>query len=281
MKRHFASCFCTLTFAYLALGDGVPEPGVLLYGSIRSGNTFLTTGNLRWTFAGPSGQVIAVSTPIRSLLGGVSYRLRVPFESVVGGSSASLEAFARPLNTASFFSANVSVTWVNNNSYPASAVGQNVSFNFGPGDHGTVVRVDLSVTVPNPQSLGDADSDGLPDDWEARYGLSSHDAADALLDSDGDGMTNLAECLAGTNPTDPLSNLRFTQIAKQTDATILLTWTSEANRVYLVQHSETLFGPYSSIESNIVATPPDNQLSLREVSGNAWFYRILLQSPRP
>ena len=46
----------------------------------------------------------------------------------------------------------------------------------------------------------DADSDGLPDAWEARHGLKSADAADQAQDADGDGYTNLEEWLNSTDP---------------------------------------------------------------------------------
>jgi len=45
----------------------------------------------------------------------------------------------------------------------------------------------------------DLDKDGLPDWWEMLYGLNPN-VADALLDSDGDGRTNIEEYNAGTNP---------------------------------------------------------------------------------
>ena len=48
----------------------------------------------------------------------------------------------------------------------------------------------------------DADGDGLPDEWEKRYGLNPGDASDAAGDSDGDGFTNLEEFVAKTDPTD-------------------------------------------------------------------------------
>lgn len=49
----------------------------------------------------------------------------------------------------------------------------------------------------------DADGDGLPDEWEKKYGLNVNDAADANGDLDGDEFTNLEEYAAKTDPTDP------------------------------------------------------------------------------
>ncbi len=46
----------------------------------------------------------------------------------------------------------------------------------------------------------DTDGDGLPDTWELFYGLNPNNPMDALLDSDGDNLTNLQEYKLGTNP---------------------------------------------------------------------------------
>lgn len=48
----------------------------------------------------------------------------------------------------------------------------------------------------------DTDHDGLPNDWEKKYGLNPDDPADANQDADGDGFTNLEEYVAKTNPKD-------------------------------------------------------------------------------
>jgi len=48
--------------------------------------------------------------------------------------------------------------------------------------------------------LHDADHDELPDAWETQFGLNPNDAADAAVDSDGDGPNNLQEYLNGTHP---------------------------------------------------------------------------------
>ncbi len=52
----------------------------------------------------------------------------------------------------------------------------------------------------------DTDHDGLPDEWETKYGLNPRDDSDAALDKDGDGYTNLEEFLAKTDPTDKASH---------------------------------------------------------------------------
>lgn len=51
----------------------------------------------------------------------------------------------------------------------------------------------------------DDDNDGMPDDYETDKGFNPLDAADAALDADGDGLTNLEEFQAGTDPRDRLS----------------------------------------------------------------------------
>ena len=66
---------------------------------------------------------------------------------------------------------------------------------------GDVITYHLS-TVTNP-TLWDTDGDGMPDDWEIRFGLSPLNPADADIDSDGDGLTNLTEYRLGTAPNDP------------------------------------------------------------------------------
>lgn len=52
----------------------------------------------------------------------------------------------------------------------------------------------------------DSDNDGLPNEWEKKFGLNPNDAADAELDADNDGFTNREEFEAKTNPRDPKSH---------------------------------------------------------------------------
>ncbi|HET7537837.1 MAG TPA: hypothetical protein VFJ90_15365 [Candidatus Didemnitutus sp.] len=52
-------------------------------------------------------------------------------------------------------------------------------------------------------ALADSDNDGMPDVWEKEHHLNPNDPADAALDSDHDGYTNLEEYLNGTDPKKP------------------------------------------------------------------------------
>lgn len=46
----------------------------------------------------------------------------------------------------------------------------------------------------------DNDQDGIADEWEERYNLTSTRKMDALLDDDGDGLSNVEEFIEGTDP---------------------------------------------------------------------------------
>jgi hypothetical protein len=47
----------------------------------------------------------------------------------------------------------------------------------------------------------DSDGDGMPDDWEKKFGLNPNNPADAAKDNDNDGYANVEEYLNGTDPT--------------------------------------------------------------------------------
>jgi regulation of enolase protein 1 (concanavalin A-like superfamily) len=57
-----------------------------------------------------------------------------------------------------------------------------------------------SPAHPAYGEIPDKDHDGLPDSWEQLHNLNDTDASDAAVDSDQDGLTNLQEFQAGTNP---------------------------------------------------------------------------------
>lgn len=125
----------------------------------------------------------------------------------------------------------------------------------------------------------DSDSDGLPDSFEAQYAfLSSTNAADAQLDYDRDGLSNLAEYLAGTAPNNPASYLRLTGIASSGTNGVLVTWGSATNKLYTLQRTVSLLLPFVDLEQHILSTPPENSyLDSSATNGMQFFYRVRVE----
>jgi hypothetical protein len=46
----------------------------------------------------------------------------------------------------------------------------------------------------------DSDGDGIPDEWEKKYGLNPNDPSDAVKDMNGDGYTNIEKFINGIDP---------------------------------------------------------------------------------
>ncbi len=88
--------------------------------------------------------------------------------------------------------------------------------------------------------LTDTDGDGLPDAWENEFGLAAGNNADRDLDADGDRMSNWAEYIAGTNPTNALSYLRVDAQSVGLGATV--SFGAISNRTYTVLFADGLEG---------------------------------------
>jgi hypothetical protein len=103
--------------------------------------------------------------------------------------------------------------------------------------------------------LADLDRDGLPDAIEESLGLSTNNPADAASDLDGDTMSNYAEYIAGTDPTNRLSYLKIDSITATGVAT--LAFGAVSNKTYAVEYTDALgSGPWLRL-TDLVARPMD------------------------
>ncbi len=114
--------------------------------------------------------------------------------------------------------------------------------NYASGPSGVIMTPFSGVILT---VLPDFDADGMADWWETNYpGFSTNNAADTLLDFDGDGMSNRSEYLSGTDPISPGSVMKLTFAT--TNAS-LLEFVAQSNIAYSIQFRTNLvFGSWNN-----------------------------------
>ncbi|MBI3870414.1 MAG: lamin tail domain-containing protein [Verrucomicrobia bacterium] len=126
----------------------------------------------------------------------------------------------------------------------------------------------LTVSVP------DTDGDGLPDWWEDAHQLNKNDPKDSFADSDGDGLTNLQEYLAGTDPKDAESGLRL--LVTVQSGGLLLRFNTVPVHDYVVQYSDSLeAGSWQNLKTIPSTSVPSVSETLDSKTFGRRFYRVL------
>ena len=135
------------------------------------------------------------------------------------------------------------------------------------------VRTD---TIPT----GALDINGLPIGWELTY--FGQTGVDPSADADQDGVSNLDEYRAGTNPVDASDYLAITAESFAAGGTsAALTWTSVATRYYSIQKTPSLTSPVWT-DSGLGLIAPQGAStagSFTDTDGPMRFYRV--QAVRP
>jgi hypothetical protein len=253
------------------LAQGIPEPSLIMYGVIRNvgdGNIRLISGTLTWQFQPSSGgAAVTVTTRLTNINDQFSYILRVPWETDIGSGLSS--------NTLRLISASISYNRSQvyfGTNQAAFAQPTQATFSASSRDRGRIERVDLQVSI----SCFDTDGNGLCDWWEqqffGRLGINPNG------DDDGDGLTNLLEYKAGTDPADPNSVFKFISTAANPAGGVRVEWSSVDGRLYTLQRSTDLLTGFTDIVANIPATEPKNSyLDTNAVPPAPYFYRLRLQ----
>jgi hypothetical protein len=131
-----------------------------------------------------------------------------------------------------------------------SPVGFLTLFNVQPTDAATYrivvtnaanVSPGLSLDPVTLTVLADTDGDHIPDEWENSHGLDANSAADAAMDADHDGQTNLQEYQVGTDPQNPDSLLQIQRtFLTSGGAHVVIEFKAAAERSYTMEYRDSL-----------------------------------------
>ena len=117
----------------------------------------------------------------------------------------------------------------------------------------------------------------ISDEWKTNFfGSLTSPLADAVADPDADGVPNLEEFLAGTNPTDAFSHLQLLRSEWRTGG-LALRWLSAPGKTYVIESCLELDGNWNVIASDILGDGNLQEYIDANVTNRAQFYRIRLQ----
>jgi hypothetical protein len=250
-----------------AKGDGIPEPSLIMYGVVNnlSDGSRVTFGNLSWTIQPVSGgPSITLSGILTNINDQFCYVLRVPCETEIPGIPISAGTLKLATTATSYNRALVTIGGV------AATFNQPALTNLtlASTDRGRIERIDLTVNLTSTGLL--------PDAWQIQY--FGHTGVDPYADPDGDGMNNLAEYLAGTDPTNPQSRFAIIRVQNDPSGGINIQWSSVTGKAYTLQRSPDLLGGFSDLQLHIAATAPLNSFRDTTATGRGpYFYRLRVE----
>jgi hypothetical protein len=135
----------------------------------------------------------------------------------------------------------------------------------------------VAQTNPDASSWGD----GIPDSWRLEYfGTLTDPNSAANADPDRDGLSNLAEFIAGTNPRDPASCLQLLAAEWRngdtaTTSGILLRWQTISGRHYTLEcTADVVSQVWTPVANNLAGDGGVQEFLHTEITAKAQFYRV-------
>lgn len=256
---------CLATTATLAALAFPPAPHHILYGLVRDelGNP-LDVPDAQVFLESESGA--SVRAPIiQGSLPGANYRLHVPIDS---GSTADRY---QPSALKPALPFRIRVTFGGHVYLPIEMAGSSHLV----AQPSASSRVDLTLGI-------DSDGDGLPDAWE--LALIAATGGNRTLadigpkdDTDGDGLSNLQEYIAGTYAFDPEDGFAL-QILGSRDNRSVLGFTALRGRTYSIQSSPDM-SAWTPVPFTLASDPANTPDRTAYVSADVRPIQVLVQSP--
>ena len=145
-----------------------------------------------------------------------------------------------------------------------------------PGQTNTL-SVDGTVDFAGDYTFFDGNSNGIPDAAEFYYFGAVTTNRTQLTDTDGDGMSDHAEFIAGTDPTNAASRFYFTSETIQSNNLVQFQWTVVTNRLYQVSFSTNLSNWLPVTDWLQASNDPTMNYTVTNAVGGAHFYRVQVQ----
>jgi hypothetical protein len=148
-----------------------------------------------------------------------------------------------------------------------------VQFYNTPAPQTNVLSSATPVVVQGIYTFADANSNGISDAWEQQFFGDVSPNRTQTTDTDGDGSTDYAEFVAGTDPNSAGSILDLPPPAPQSNASLRFAWPSLPGRAYRLVASADLM-TWTPVTDWVRATSATTSLSMAAQTDAYRFYRL-------